>query len=272
MKMYYNQTLQKACELDYESGPISSEYKIIHTRAWDLHNLFDNLKHRAVVCMAMGDCGLEQDADGYKLGRWFEEPIFRFKDLPENILRLYTIHAAVKHNRIEGTPCGLMYSEGSNVPVLEEVEKLNIPKTKLLYLKFHPNSHPSRPYLLNYYGGKSWATVEQMEPAPIYFRKMAQHKFVLCPRGHGPDCYRTWEALHLGCIPIVQDGVDKGGCHDYFINRLPILPVSDLSRLTKEVLETIWADWSKREWNWELLEEEYWIKKVKDESLRLLSS
>jgi hypothetical protein len=212
--------------------------------------------------MAMGDCGLEWDGE-YKIGRWFEEPVFRFKSLPSNILRLYTIHAAVQDDRIEGTPCGLMFSENSNVPQLEQIEQQNIPKTKLLYLKFHPNSHPSRPQLLQYYSQFKWATVEQMEEALGYFGKMAQHKFTLCPRGHGPDCYRTWEALHLKSIPIVQKGVDKSGCHAYF-KELPILEVDNLFGLTREYLESVWAEWSQKEWNWDLLTEEHWIKKVQD--------
>lgn len=32
---------------------------------------------------------------------------------------------------------------------------------------------------------------------------IAQHKFVISPLGQGLDCYRTWEALMLGSVPIV---------------------------------------------------------------------
>ena len=32
----------------------------------------------------------------------------------------------------------------------------------------------------------------------------SKYAFVLSPRGRGLDCHRTWEALCLGCIPIVK--------------------------------------------------------------------
>ena len=36
-----------------------------------------------------------------------------------------------------------------------------------------------------------------------YYIHIARSKFVLSPPGLGMDCYRTWEALYLGSIPIV---------------------------------------------------------------------
>jgi hypothetical protein len=37
-----------------------------------------------------------------------------------------------------------------------------------------------------------------------YLYEMNRHKYVLCPVGHGPDTHRLWEAIALGCIPIVE--------------------------------------------------------------------
>jgi len=37
-----------------------------------------------------------------------------------------------------------------------------------------------------------------------YLNEMNRHKYVLCPVGHGPDTHRLWEAIALGCIPIVE--------------------------------------------------------------------
>ena len=35
------------------------------------------------------------------------------------------------------------------------------------------------------------------------WRRHGAHAFVISPPGHGLDCHRTWEALALGCIPII---------------------------------------------------------------------
>jgi len=39
---------------------------------------------------------------------------------------------------------------------------------------------------------------------------VAQYRFILSPPGVGYDCYRTWEALALGTVPLVHDD----GLHD----------------------------------------------------------
>lgn len=37
------------------------------------------------------------------------------------------------------------------------------------------------------------------------FRKMTEIMFVASPPGAGPDCYRTWEAIYAGAVPIVLE-------------------------------------------------------------------
>jgi hypothetical protein len=41
-------------------------------------------------------------------------------------------------------------------------------------------------------------------PHDQYMERMAQHKYVLCPMGHGMDTHRFWEAQTCGCIPIIR--------------------------------------------------------------------
>lgn len=41
-------------------------------------------------------------------------------------------------------------------------------------------------------------------PLPEYLEQMVQSKFVLSPNGHKPDCFRHYEALGLGAIPITE--------------------------------------------------------------------
>uniref|UniRef100_A0A6C0DB11 Exostosin GT47 domain-containing protein n=1 Tax=viral metagenome TaxID=1070528 RepID=A0A6C0DB11_9ZZZZ len=59
----------------------------------------------------------------------------------------------------------------------------------------------------------------------------SQYAFVASPMGGGLDCHRTWEALALGCIPILHsssiDGLFEG---------LPVLIVKNWSDVTKELL------------------------------------
>lgn len=37
-----------------------------------------------------------------------------------------------------------------------------------------------------------------------YHQELLTSRYVLSPPGNGLDCHRTWEAIYLGCIPIVK--------------------------------------------------------------------
>ena len=61
---------------------------------------------------------------------------------------------------------------------------------------------------------------------------MVKYKYVVSPHGNGLDCHRTWEALALGCIPIV-----KTSPLDPMFSGLPILIVKEWSDITQELLD-----------------------------------
>lgn len=55
-----------------------------------------------------------------------------------------------------------------------------------------------------------------MEPAE-YYQKLASSKIALCPSGpETPDTFRLWEALELGCVPIVDRKASRPGYPDGF--------------------------------------------------------
>jgi hypothetical protein len=58
-----------------------------------------------------------------------------------------------------------------------------------------------------------------------YRARVRESKFVISPPGRGLDCHRTWEALYLGAVPVVQEGSLAPG----LIDSLPILAVADYS-------------------------------------------
>jgi hypothetical protein len=60
---------------------------------------------------------------------------------------------------------------------------------------------------------------------------MAKYKFVISPHGNGLDCHRTWEALALGCFPII-----KSSELDDMFQELPVIIVSSWNEITQEFL------------------------------------
>jgi len=68
-------------------------------------------------------------------------------------------------------------------------------------------------------------------PRVTTWTNMVNHKYVISPHGNGLDCHRTWEALVLGCIPIV-----KTSPLDLLYEGLPVLIVKEWSDVTAELL------------------------------------
>ena len=88
------------------------------------------------------------------------------------------------------------------------------------------------------------------------------HLFVLSPHGGGLDCHRTWEALALGCYPVVRtsplDGLFEG---------LPILIVKEWSDVTPDRLAEFAAEQERKRTEGTLCLEKlslaYWTKRVR---------
>jgi hypothetical protein len=72
------------------------------------------------------------------------------------------------------------------------------------------------------------------------WKNMIQCKYVISPHGNGLDCHRTWEALILGCIPIV-----KTSPLDPMFAGLPVLIVQKWSDITQTFLDNFKPEYSQ---------------------------
>lgn len=79
--------------------------------------------------------------------------------------------------------------------------------------------------------------------------------FVLSPAGGGYDCHRTWEALLLGCIPIVKRF--NIPLEDIY-NDLPVLIVDEWKDISMELLERTVKDFETKQFNYDKLTLKYW--------------
>ncbi len=87
---------------------------------------------------------------------------------------------------------------------------------------------------LDYFEDQSFAqtptgSIERSE----LWRKMAGAQFVASPPGAGMDCHRTWEALVLGSVPIIQRFPHMAGMFE----DLPVWQVENVSEVTPENLQ-----------------------------------
>lgn len=91
------------------------------------------------------------------------------------------------------------------------------------------------------------------------WKKQLDYAFVLSPEGNGIDCHRTWEALALGCIPIVKStGIDP------LYDNLPVLIVDEWSNIDEKLLKDTIAKFAGMHFNYEKLTLKYWVRVVEE--------
>lgn len=99
-----------------------------------------------------------------------------------------------------------------------------------------------------------------------YYWEMKKSKFVLSPSGLGVDCYRTWEALYLGAIPVIERVSENDGWFDNTLANLPIAWVDDFTSVTPAFLQETYDRMIHRTpptaYHFEKLTRQYWHEQV----------
>jgi hypothetical protein len=97
-----------------------------------------------------------------------------------------------------------------------------------------------------------------------YMNELKEHKFCLSLPGRGIECFRTWESLSFGVIPII---LNTGQMSMY--DDLPVVIINNIEEITNEFLEynynTIINKLDK--YNFHKLTSNYWINLIKNEIL-----
>ena len=89
------------------------------------------------------------------------------------------------------------------------------------------------------------------------WKKMIEYSFILSPFGIGMDCHRTWEALCLGCIPIICAPDFKKMFED-----LPVLIINDWNEINEKLLIDTINMIKHKKFNYEKITLEYWKNQV----------
>jgi len=163
---------------------------------------------------------------------------FVWQDIPPNVRHWFGQNVDVDDPRLTPIPIGLerdrWYPElRKKAVILGTTRSLH---RNLLYLNANTKIVAQREELYQRFESLPWVTAERGHNGlnfEHYARQLASHKFVLCPDGNGYDTHRTWEALYLGAIPIVENHYFT----NYFACIIPLVVVVDWSEITKEHLE-----------------------------------
>ena len=86
---------------------------------------------------------------------------------------------------------------------------------------------------------------------------MAKYQFIASPRGNGIDTHRTWEALYLGLIPIVE----KHFMYDSY-PELPIVQIGSWEEVDRQWMKDKYEWFLKTKFSYDKLKISYWFEKI----------
>ena len=181
-----------------------------------------------------------------------------------NLIAWFGTHPIEKsHDKFYALPLGIWpvsQKQNKSKELNDLLEELTtIKKDKLVYANFSEWTHGDRSLVKSLFSDNDYVTWSFRVPFRKYLSEMARHKFTFSPRGLGPDCYRTWEALSVGTIPIVKkshlDGLYEG---------LPVLIVDSWEQVTEEFLADRYEEILSKKVNREKLTIGYWDKKINE--------
>jgi hypothetical protein len=104
-------------------------------------------------------------------------------------------------------------------------------------------------------------------PRSSSWLRQAECMFVISPEGAGMDCHRTWEAILLGCIPIVK----RNALSSLFAD-LPVLIVNDWLEVNRDTMYEYIMTLSERKFDFSSLFRDYWIHKIAGSSTPILET
>ena len=164
-----------------------------------------------------------------------DTPIDHHIHVPENVLCVSAVNAVAHGGKVLPAPYGVqrrMTPSDTRIEDLQEAME-NLPDaTQLLYVNHNDSTHTDRIGLKDMF--RSWATVQDTRvDYSNFLSNLAQHKFVLCPRGNAIDCHRNWEVLYMRRVPVMLT-------YPYLLDLFqdyPVLWVSGYEDITEDMLE-----------------------------------
>lgn len=192
------------------------------------------------------------------------------------IIHWYAQNCVINHEKVTRLPIGMDYHTIANGGMPEWGSKISEytqeKEIKILLQDAKPFYHRKIKCYANYHfqmhRGDRMDAYSNVSKNLVYYEetpvlrltsleRQLEYAFVISPFGVGLDCHRTWEALILGCIPIIVHSE-----LDPVFEDLPVLLVDKWSDVNDDLLIKTVLSFQSRTFNLDKLKLNYWTNKI----------
>lgn len=162
------------------------------------------------------------------------------------------------HKKFHPIPIGInarqIHAAKGVMPMYQRINQLECPKEHLLYMNMNIGTNEEqRGSVYKLFSSKPYCYCCSRKPMEEYLMDMKKSHFVLSPTGRGLDCFRTWEAILVGSIPVVTPSY-----LDPLFKDLPVLIVKDWKDINPEFLNQKIEEFKSREFPLDKLYISFW--------------
>lgn len=208
-----------------------------------------------------------------------KEALRQFLKIENLVLWIGSQHTIIEHEKILSLPLGIIPRASEVIlKAMKESIKKNITKEKLISLSFEMKpmrrnavAIVNRTFnytlenIMNNITSRSKLRKPKKRRTKIHsLDLLVEHnfgvKYVMSPPGVGEDCYRHWETLLMGSIPVTLSVSIRR-----VFSQLPVLFVQSWKEITPELLEKEYRNFvcNAERWNYKTLTFGYWHGLVK---------
>lgn len=166
-----------------------------------------------------------------------DQQIFEYLNHPNTRLVVTTQHQNYEHPKVVSIPLGVY--QVTKPAVLNHIG-MPSPPTRDQLLMINDNGKKHRHEILDVVISNFNHTVSNSYKSGKYRRyveELHRSKFILSPSGLAWDCYRIWDALYLGTVPIIEKFGRLVDGWRWTLEDLPVLWVDYFDEVTPEYLE-----------------------------------
>ncbi len=196
----------------------------------------------------------------------------RFKKFLEEdkIIAWFARNTGFNHPKLVVIPIGFAnaYWPHGKTKLIDQVLSEKIERDELVYVNINVSTNINkRKPVYDYFKAQSFCSITPRKNYVEYLRDLARSKFVVSPLGNGLDCHRTWEAMVMGAIPIVESSTI-----DPVFEDLPVLIIKNWNQITQEFLEKKYEEFGQRTFRKEKLYAQYWIDLINETKAEFMIS